>query len=132
METNCTSPLVLSSVIGNVLRIITCVELSITIVGLVLNTINIVVLANAKLNESPYTYLFNLALSDLITLTNTLLNCIIQNTDIFGSKIIYLLNKFYLILFNNIALNCSIYLTLAITSKYQEAIIHLRLFFCIY
>lgn len=126
MSANCTYLLVLSQEMRNILSQITIIELIIVMSGLVLNIFNIIILLKANLNESPYTYLYNLAMSDLIILINALLNYIVRKTGIFDSQIIYFFNKFYLIPVNNMTCNTTIYLTLAISGQ----LIFFRYNFC--
>jgi hypothetical protein len=121
MSTNCTKLRELSQEINYVIRVISIMELSVAFIGILFNLLNIVVLLKVKsLNESPYTYLTNLAISDMITLINALLNYVIRKNNLLSPHNVYVFNVFYLIPVNNIVLNCSMYLTLAVTSKYIQ------------
>lgn len=123
MSSNCTKLRELSQEVNYVIHIISIMELSVVFIGILFNILNITVLLKVKsLNESPYTYLTNLAISDMITLINALLNYIIRKSNLFSPNNMYMFNVFYLIPVNNIVLNCSMYLTLAVTSEYFKTL----------
>lgn len=114
---NCTSLHKISSDISKAMFIITIITLIITIIGILLNVLNAIVLLfkKSKLNESPYTYLTSLAFSDIAILANHLLNYFIRITNLFTKEFMYYFTLYYLIPFTNVALNCSMYFTLAVT-----------------
>ncbi len=81
--------------------------------GILFNILNLVVLFRTKLNESPYTYLTVLALSDLGALSVISLEKIHQ---MIGYK--HFIEDFFIIVITpmlNIFLSCSMYVTLALT-----------------
>ncbi|CAF0820644.1 unnamed protein product [Brachionus calyciflorus] len=81
----------------------------IIIFGIFFNTINLIVLLKSKLNESPYSYLTMLALSDLGALSMVGAEKLRQFFP--NSNIIHI----YFVMMINIFLSCSMYVTLALT-----------------
>lgn len=85
----------------------------IIVIGVLFNILNLVVLLNSKLNESPYTYLTILALSDLGALFMVAAEKakLAFEQTVFIQKIdVYVISPAI-----NIFLSCSMYITLALT-----------------
>lgn len=88
-------------------------------IGILFNILNLIVLLNSKLNESPYTYLTMLALSDLGALfmmaIENLRHCMMQKDNHEVNIYIDYIFLFVIIPLTNIFLSCSMYCTLALT-----------------
>jgi hypothetical protein len=88
-------------------------------IGIVFNILNLIVLLNSKLNESPYTYLTVLALSDLGALAMLAVEKIRQSLIQSEHKDfnIYIEYSFIYVItpLMNTFLSCSMYVTLALT-----------------
>ncbi len=96
-----------------VLRIINYLIYVLISIGIVFNILNLIVLLNSKLNESPYTYLTSLAFSDLGALFMIAIDKIRQsiNQSSFSDNLhIYLSTPL-----TNIFVSSSMYITLALT-----------------
>ncbi len=96
-----------------IIVIINQISFVIISIGILFNILNLVVLFRTKLNESPYTYLTVLALSDLGALSVISLEKLHQ---IIGYK--HFIEDFFIIIITpllNIFLSCSMYVTLALT-----------------
>jgi hypothetical protein len=84
----------------------------IVIIGVLLNCLNLIVLLNSKLNESPYTYLTSLALFDFTALFIYIVEKIRRLIMTQNSNFIF---KYLVLPAINICSSCSIYITLALT-----------------
>jgi hypothetical protein len=85
----------------------------IIVIGILFNILNLVVLLNSKLNESPYTYLTMLALSDLGAL---LMVAAEKTRQLFlQTPLVQNIHVFMIAPAINIFLSCSMYITLALT-----------------
>lgn len=91
----------------------------IIIVGILFNLLNLIVLLNSKLNESPYSYLTILAISDLGALlmvgAEKVRQLIIELAPARQADFIRSLHLFVIAPLINIFLSCSMYITLALT-----------------
>ena len=106
----------LSNELTQFLKFLDFFQSLVLITGIILNILNIIVLLNSKLNESPYTYLTTLAFSDLFTLLSRYLfpyfRLLVKHID---ESLLPYFNLYIDIPVNNIFISCSIYITLALT-----------------
>ena len=92
------------------------IQIFVIITGIILNLLNIIVLLNSKLEESPYTYLTALALSDLFTLlTRIILPHIRKLVRFIDASLLSKFNLYVDIPINNVFISFSFYITLALT-----------------
>ena len=103
--------------LNGVLKFLDILQHFVLISGSILNILNIVVLLNSKLNDSPYTYLTTLAFSDLFTLLSRLTFPFIRKFIYYLKlkSLISIFNQYIDITFNNLFISCSMYITLALT-----------------
>ena len=99
----------------SIIKLINIVTYFIITVGILFNILNLVVLLKTKLNESPYTYLTVLALSDLgalliLALEKVRQTMIDKNSEFIENSFIFIITPLL-----NIFLSCSMYVTLALT-----------------
>ncbi|RNA42922.1 FMRFamide receptor-like [Brachionus plicatilis] len=92
-----------------VIYVLNLINYIIIIIGILFNTINLIVLLKSKLNESPYSYLTMLSLSDLGALAMVGAEKFRQLFH--NSSIVHI----YFVMMINIFLSCSMYVTLALT-----------------
>nr|QVK45815.1 G protein-coupled receptor [Proales similis] len=96
-----------------ILQLLGISNLIVTIIGIILNILNLLVLFNSKLNESPYTYLTALAFSDLAALSMYAFEFVrskLKQTTLLKGIQVFLVTPSI-----NIFLSSSMYITLALT-----------------
>lgn len=95
------------------LHLLNSLNYVIIIIGILFNILNLIVLFNSKLNESPYSYLTILAFSDLGALSMVAIEKmrqLFEETVFIKNLHIYIITTMI-----NIFLSCSMYVTLALT-----------------
>lgn len=81
--------------------------------GIICNTINLAVLSQRVLKDSPYTYLTALAISDLTLLTTSFIHLVTSNESYTFLKAFYDVYVFFS--FGNVFFNVSVWLVVALT-----------------
>lgn len=96
-----------------ILQTLNIVFYTIIIIGILFNILNLIVLLKSKLNESPYTYLTVLALSDLGALLMVGVEKVQQKFANSNSSRTF--HIYFVLILINAFLSCSMYVTLALT-----------------
>jgi hypothetical protein len=107
----------ISTNLQDLLDILNSIGLMVIVIGILLNTLNLVVLLRTKLPESPYTYLTSLAFTDLGALITHLTAKIVNISVKQDRHIVQNLHLYLIIPLINTFLSCSMYTTLALTCE---------------